>query len=164
MKRIVIMSRNTVESVKKWDRPTAIISITDPSKRGPYANAAKVVVDHYVVGMLRLFFHDRDPVRWPDLNDKIIPEMEAEGHIPPHWMTDEQGVSILDFWRSVDSAVDQLVVHCEAGISRSAGVAAALSALAGLEDGWIYTNHRPNAHVKATILRAARARMESPHA
>lgn len=161
MKRIVIMSRNTIESIKKWDRPTAIISITDPSKRGEYANAANVVVDRYVVGMLRLFFHDRDPVRWPELNDKIISEMEAEGHIPPHWMTDEQGATILDFWRSIGTSVEQLVVHCEAGIRRSAGVAAALSVLAGLDDAWIYTNHRPNAHVKATILRAARERLAS---
>ena len=157
MKRVVVLSRREIEAVRAWPVPTAVVSITDPSVRGPRANRAAIVADGHLVALLRLAFHDTDPVRWAPEQMPTADEWAATGNAGPVAMTDEQAASVLAFWHATAPLVEDFVVHCEAGISRSAGVAAAICALAGLDDAWCYREHRPNAHVKAAVLRAARA-------
>lgn len=74
----------------------------------------------------------------------------------------DQTAEILEFVKNKTN----IVVHCDAGISRSAGVAAALEAM-----GWAWTKpdgklwsadgkgmdrYKPNVHVKSMILKAFR--------
>ena len=42
-------------------------------------------------------------------------------------MTPQHANTIVSFVKSLDDIVDELIVHCEAGVSRSAAVAAAIS-------------------------------------
>jgi len=69
-------------------------------------------------------------------------------------MTDEQANQIIDFVISHLKSVELICVNCNAGISRSAGVASALSLLTNEYDG-IGNNKRfhPNSHVKSLVVR-----------
>jgi predicted protein tyrosine phosphatase len=74
--------------------------------------------------------------------------------------TESQAVDILDFVQKWQDQVQLICVNCEAGQSRSAGTAEALSLIlnqhdSGIRDNPIYT---PNSWVKTQILREARRR------
>jgi len=66
-----------------------------------------------------------------------------------------QIVDLVNKWKDT---IDLICVNCEAGISRSAGCAAALSIWLNGNDSGIGDNdsYFPNVHVKSLILRAAR--------
>lgn len=157
MKRVHIMGRREIERIPQWSAPTAVISITDPSVRGPTASAATIRCDRNLRGLLRLTFHDLDPVRCPEIAAPGAADEFRREQAGPEWMTEAQAEAVVAFWRAVRGEVTDLVVHCEAGISRSAGVAAALCVLEGLDDAFCHQQHRPNAHVKALVLRAGGA-------
>lgn len=57
---------------------------------------------------------------------------------------------IIDFWNEINS--DLLIVHCEAGVSRSPAIAAALSKINEEDDNFYFKNYRPNSLVYRTIL------------
>ena len=73
-----------------------------------------------------------------------------------------QALAILDFVDKHKGQVDLICVNCEAGISRSAGVAEAVSLILNQHDSGIRTNPRyhPNTHVKSTIMAMTRERSE----
>lgn len=150
-----ILNRREAESGGLWAAETAVISVTDPSVRGVSENRASIRVDSNVVGFLRLQFHDLDPESDPRLR---APGAELawahEGHAGPQWMAPEQAGAVCDFWRAMRPLAQRMVVHCEAGISRSAGIVAAFCVMEGVDDAWVYRAHVPNAHVKSSILRA----------
>jgi predicted protein tyrosine phosphatase len=90
--------------------------------------------------ILRLKFHDID---------REFPGMKL--------INEEDAIKILDF---VNKYIDQakfIVVHCNAGIPRSSGVAAALSLLIQSTEGDYYSNrtYYPNIAVKSLIVRTA---------
>jgi len=99
--RIEVMSRKNaiLYSQKSTYENLAIISISDCNKE--FANFENVTY------LLRLKFDD---VEQGDYN----------------CITFEQAVQIKLFVNSIRNNVSLLIVHCEAGISRSAGIAAAL--------------------------------------
>ena len=73
-----------------------------------------------------------------------------------HCMLTMDARKILDFVFAHKDEVDLIVVHCGAGISRSAAVAAALSKILNGDDMWVFENPRycPNNHVYRSILNA----------
>ena len=101
---IEVMNRTTAkaETFKAKSVPTAIISITDSDK--PINKFDHAV---WIRGILRLQFDDveRD-------------EMDC--------MTEWDAIKIQQFIDTVKDKVERIIVHCEAGVSRSAGVAAAI--------------------------------------
>ena len=66
-------------------------------------------------------------------------------------------VKILEFTEKNKNSIDLIVVHCNAGISRSSGTAAALSLIYNQDDSWVFKNPRymPNMLVRKTILNEA---------
>ena len=62
---------------------------------------------------------------------------------------------ILEFVSTYALDVDLIVVHCEAGISRSAGCAAALSLIYNKEDQYYFDNYLPNMLVYRKIINRA---------
>jgi len=62
---------------------------------------------------------------------------------------------ILDFINAYKDIVDLIVVHCEAGISRSSATAAALSLILNGEDQFFYDHYLPNALVYRKIINVA---------
>ena len=72
-------------------------------------------------------------------------------------MTPQNAYDILDFVEKwLDEDVD-IIVHCGAGVSRSAGVAAALSLLVNGDDSNIFDDGRysPNMHCYRSVLKAS---------
>lgn len=95
---------------------TIVISITDPGK--PEAK-----IDPAVKDILRLTFEDVEPDVW-----------EAIGvTLTYNAFSLDQAKRIHNFWyKHNNSDVHTLIVHCEAGISRSAGVAKVLAEISGI--------------------------------
>lgn len=62
---------------------------------------------------------------------------------------------ILEFVSTYALDVDLIAVHCEVGISRSAGCAAALSLIYNGEDQYYFDNYLPNILVYRKIINQA---------
>ena len=125
MTRISICSRKQVEMFLP-SQDSILISITDPGRKFPKVSRGWK--------LLRLSFHDLDEVRCN--KDILISEMDA--------------TFILEFIESTNPK--EIVINCEAGISRSAGVAVALEEILNENKQAFkkYPNH--NRRVASTIL------------
>ena len=118
------------------DMPYLVISVTDPEREevvlAETANRRAV---------LRLRFHDKG-VRRPVAEGKIV-------------MTPEDAQIILNFVQAHRQDVKLIVCQCEAGISRSAAIAAALSRVVQSEDHFFFAHYAPNDYIYNTLLEAA---------
>lgn len=76
-----------------------------------------------------------------------------EGHPPISREQAEQIVCFVDEWAD---KVDGFAVNCWGGVSRSAGIAAAICTMLGIDDAGCYVEpHHPNPHVRRFVLEAA---------
>jgi predicted protein tyrosine phosphatase len=118
--------------------PYGVISITDPGQ--PPAALADDPARRVVH---RVSFHDVD----------AAPDRAGDG--PQIAMTPDQARAIVACVRAHPD-LDRWLVHCEAGVSRSAGVAAALSLLDDQTDTPFFDSdrYRPNMTAYRMILRA----------
>jgi predicted protein tyrosine phosphatase len=118
------------------DIPSAVISIVDNYKEIP------ILVEG---GMIKHVFS----IDFIDLYEPL------EGY---KTFTLEEGIKIADFVYKIKDTVNQLIVHCEAGVSRSSAVAAAI-AHHFFEEGDNYFNNSlylPNKLVYKLTLKACR--------
>lgn len=113
--QIFVTSRQGIQHITrafaKENRPEkmAIISITDPDSK-----PANITRSPGFSGIIRMRFDD---IEQDDFwHGKFLNAMRP-------WQAKE----IADFVNKVEDKIDFLFVHCEAGVSRSAGVAAAIS-------------------------------------
>lgn len=99
-----VMNRKSAEERCKYNygNTTAIVSIGDTGARVNY----KMFIGEEVKAILRLQFEDDDN--------------------GPNIITENDATKIINFVNKWQDWVSEIIVHCEAGISRSAGVAAAL--------------------------------------
>ena len=74
------------------------------------------------------------------------------------YFTPIQANEILDFVDKVWDKIDLLMVHCQAGLSRSPGVAAAIARIKYGNDDFYFKNYMPNTLVYRTILNVAHER------
>ncbi len=136
-----IVVRNRAEAQHYWtERNHAIVSITDPKSEsvtfpGQYATDIK-----NRFGIHRTQFFDSD-IRHAKFFDKYPP------------MTEVQATEIWLFVQSVEKEIEELLVHCEAGVSRSASVAAAISRYLGENDDDWFKFYIPNRYVYRTLIR-----------
>jgi predicted protein tyrosine phosphatase len=130
--KFVVLSR--LQALKlDLSEPHAVISIREPGSDAP-----AIPENGSCRGVLRLSFHDVDR---PEPAKEIL-------------FTLEHANEICDFVSRVREEITTLVVHCEAGISRSAGVAAALSKAWLDNDRFFFECYMPNRLVYSTLLRA----------
>ena len=117
---IVIMNRSDArsESFRKNRPDTAIISITD--HRLEYNAFSKLP---WIKAVLKLKFDD-------------VTADSAFGQC----ITDKDAEAIRAFVERTKDQVKRIIVHCEAGVSRSAGVAAALMKVLNGDDMAIFQN------------------------
>ena len=119
-----IMNRyNARQATYEKDMPdTIIISITDPG-----TNNNMFYPQPWLLAILELQFVDV--------------EEPQSGHI-----SHKQANEIADFVRKYYSKVERIIIHCEYGQSRSAGVAAAISKFYEEHDSGIFGNvaYSPN--------------------
>lgn len=106
LRRVIFVSRHTAESTAGWP-DWAVISLNDP-----YAalGDANLMAGWHAVH--RSAFHDINP---------NYPSGEMDEFL--ECMTEEQAKAIVGFVRKVAPAVEGILVHCNAGVSRSAAVA-----------------------------------------
>ncbi len=129
---------------------TVIISITEPLFPGNILKRQEParLKDGYV-DILRLEFQDYDPIKLIPGTDLINPQVKIpEGAVV---FTQKQAAHTSRFLRKHRGK--NIVVHCAAGVSRSAGIVeATLQAFPEYEDrGWA---RHPNNHVKTLMKRA----------
>lgn len=128
-----IMDRyGAVEYCKKeHTHSSIIISISSANGHKPRL----VKTDHNkVVAVLYLFFDDEV------VGDNTFSDEQAE-----------QVIRFVDAWKS---KVERLVVHCDAGVSRSAAVCAAIKRYLGFDNQDIFKNqqYEPNPLVYETLI------------
>ena len=132
---IEIMSRERAikHCYNRHTRPTIIISISDPN--GIYHSAPVVHERTNIKAILRLCFSDADGPGCDVYGKKV----DISG-----LMSDEDAEKVVRFvLRHSDS---DLIIHCDAGISRSAGVGAAIMKAINGDDSPVFDSgrYRPN--------------------
>lgn len=100
--KVIFVGRATAETTPGWG-DWAVVSITEPG----FPGEAKLMDGWHSV--CRVFFHDVDP---------NVPCGE-----PHTLMSEADAFKITQFVREVAPGVDGILVHCKAGVSRSAAVA-----------------------------------------
>jgi len=122
-----------------------IISLTtpgDPDNDRPYSTYCKpAVLDVYTwKDILRLEFHDKDPGN--------LKPGETDGY---KLFNDDDAIKILKFLKLHQADTADAIVHCEAGISRSAAVSKFISIVYSLPFPESYSIY--NKHVFSTLTR-----------
>ena len=130
---IKVLSEKQIENFKT-DKTHIVISI-----RSPKTSQANLPKSDSRIGTLFLEFSDLDSNYIGLMGTKLF--------------TQEDARAILLFVNSLKEMVDLVVCQCEAGISRSAGVAGALSRIFNGKDEYFFKNYLPNHLVYSTILK-----------
>lgn len=124
------------------DRPWAAISISTYRDEFAKLNSCQRV------GLLQLAFADIDTHR------AVFSEVD-EGDATQALFGVVEANQILDFVNEHWDNIDTLLVHCEAGVSRSPATAAAISKIKfGKDDVW-FKNYIPNRRVYRVLLETA---------
>ena len=135
---IEIMSREKARnfSSKPHNEKIAVISISDCDKESPELMHLK---GNGIIAHFKIHFDD---VEKNEQNYIVI--------------TDDGAKRIVKFINSIKNETDRLIVHCEAGISRSAGVAAATMKFLQGDDAPIFDNPKycPNMTCYRKVLNA----------
>ena len=130
----IVSQKEVVKVAYKYkNNAIAVISIIEPEEAK--VDFSKAIIPEHRI--LRLQFDDIDrPVGTHTL------------------FTIKDAKKVLEFIQKHIGSVDFFLVHCHAGISRSAGVAAALSKIYNKDDSHIFTcgKYLPNMFVYKTIL------------
>ena len=130
--------------------PYGVISITDPGE--PEANLQP---DPKRVAVLRLAFHDftQEPEEFAALlKQSALEDLEPQ----KKWVlpTAEHAWQIVTCYRSLPADVEKVLIHCEAGVSRSAAVGAALAHCLRQTDAHFYHHSHPNHRVRRLVIEA----------
>ena len=134
--QIHISNRDRVDSlIQELKGTIAVISITDPDTPTAYVDCDNI---------LRLQFHDLDRI-WSQLSEVTY----------FNW---EMAESIIEFV-AVNSNVNHMIVHCEAGVARSPAVAAAISEHLNITHV-IFRTHCPNTMVFSILRTRCRLNQE----
>src|SRR3954467_3561018 len=127
---IIITDREGIEKGVMVKSSYVVISIHDPDKQPP-----RIRKQPGFRASLVLSFDDAEEV----------PAMALPGEIV--LMSRGQAKKIRRFIEKHREDVGAVVVHCEAGMSRSPGVAAALCRAFGQDDQLFWQEYQPNRHV-----------------
>ena len=135
---IIVKSRQEIESLI-FESPYIVVSISDPYSARPVIRA-----NSNLLKTLYLQFHDIDNYIPNDKN-----EIDKK---PITYFAQSQARNIIDFVKEFIGKDVTLIVHCEAGICRSAGVAASLSKCILGHDSRYFKQYIPNMLVYQTII------------
>lgn len=128
-----VYSRQHIELRSADDVPHIIISVSTDDEQ------ANFKTNELTKGVLRLRFHDKDVVGSFTSEEDLFTEVHAH--------------MILDFVKE-HKDVERIVIHCDAGHSRSPAIAAALCRVHGMDDSMWFRAKNPNKRVYRKILDA----------
>lgn len=129
----VIHSRKRIESMPPPEAPHLVISITTSP-----LDQARLPATPACLGILRLAFFDSDLPPEDDGPEGLFSQADAR--------------QIWDFVLAHQAQVTCLVLHCNAGVSRSPGVAAALARVLLGDDADFFARYQPNSRVYRILL------------
>jgi len=143
MIEFLVFSVQAAEALLPLREPHAVVSIRTPG--GP---SARLMTGPATLGVLYVAFPDlgRDYMKLPE-SEKTYRDDELFGR--------KDARVILDFFLKHKDAAEVFVVHCEGGLSRSPGVAAALCKISGQDDSPWFKRKTPNGLVYAVMLEEA---------
>jgi predicted protein tyrosine phosphatase len=132
-----VYSRRALEAARPHEVPYIVISITS----GP-DDVARLQRSDQCRGVLRLSFPDAE-----------APSGQfTEGDL----FSQSQATQIWDFVLQHQAAVQRIVLHCDAGVSRSPAVAAAVARALGADNAEFFSGrYHPNMRVYRLLLQAA---------
>jgi len=137
------LSREKAEAYQGRE-PYGLISLTDPGTA-----LARLQDDPNRLGLLTLQFHDISHT--PEEFASLVRRPERDHYILP---TADHARQIVRFVREMAPRVEKIVIHCEAGISRSAGVGAGLAHCLKQPDIHFYDHGVPNVRVRRLVIQA----------
>jgi len=130
---ILVFSENNIKNFVT-NKTHAVISIQDPD-----CDFIKLPKNPNCVATSKYKFYDFDsPTGQKNYDLWLFEKQDAE--------------KILEFVESIKNKIELLCVHCVAGISRSAGVAGALSKIYNNDDSYYFKHYCPNMLVYRIIL------------
>ncbi len=138
MTAVRVMSRDKAEKFKT-DVSHIVISITDPE-----SETVNLLDQESRKDILRVSFWDLDrPFHIAGIEEGLFP-----------LFSEDDAIKIKEFVDIHMDKVDLIVCHCEAGISRSAAVAAAITRIYVGDDSDFFKMYLPNRRVYRMILEA----------
>lgn len=132
--KIVVCSRAEIERLPPQEVPHLVISITTTEH-----DLARLPEDGYRLDTLRLSF--------PDIDEPL------EGMTDDWLFSEAQARTIWDFVVNRSRRAQRVVVHCDAGISRSPAVAAALTEAIHGDPSELFYRYSPNDRVYRILMR-----------
>lgn len=145
MVKIQVLSKS-MASIFDPSENWACISIV--TKEGDWPDFVKSQPSH----LLKMRFADLDMTH-QELQEHYKGQTTESYGTP--FFSQNMAKQILDFYLEVREKVDTLLVHCEAGWSRSPGVAGALSKIFLGDDMYFFNNYSPNRFVYRLIINEA---------
>lgn len=142
LERVIFIGQDRAETMRPPKR-CALVSITDPAK------APADLLDGWAA-VLRVRFHDIDPVKYPQDIDDLQP------------VSADQAAEIANFCWENALRCRRLVVHCRYGVSRSAAIAKAVCDVLGLAFPGDYDDHNDYVYRVTLSAMALRGRLLHP--
>lgn len=139
IREFFVYSRDAIEAIRPHDVPHIIVSIQTPKD----PDAVKLPINDHTLKVVNLVFHD--------LDDRAMAHVELRDQYEADCFSPGQARQILAAVKAYPEA-QALLVHCDAGISRSPAVAAALSKILVGDDTNFFKRYHPNMRVYRTIL------------
>ncbi len=139
--KFIVFNREEIEAEPAHADLHIIVSIQSPKD----PQLPKLNVSRHTLRVVRLVFHDMD-----DMHKKAFPP-EKWAKYEDDCFSPAQARQIIEAVRMHPEA-EELLVHCDAGFSRSPAVAAALSKALTGDDTRFFKQYAPNMRVYRTIL------------
>jgi len=133
-----VIGQKPLEDIYKYLCSEAVVISIVSSTAG--STPAKISTTEYIDDILFLKFDD--------LSDITNPELIARGY---KFFNEELADAILSFANKHKNKL--IICQCEAGISRSSAVAAALAKIHNNNDNIYFKNYVPNTLVYSTIIK-----------
>jgi len=146
--KIYVYSRPLIESIQPVPDPHLIISINCPGEE-----PARIRTNRATLGRANLFFWDLDKLPEGGVVRRHGSDTSFTGILEQDLCQPADAVKIVDLVEAHPEA-KEILVHCTAGKSRSAAVAAALEKVLNGSDAPIFDNKRysPNMRVYRMVL------------
>ena len=143
MIHIDVLNRDAISNYHTYKSHIAI-SICDP-----YDDFPKIPNVISRVGLLQLQFHDWNGEQMVKIMNDYPNSEQAKKMV---FFSKEHAEKIVEFVKFNLKDISVIICQCDAGISRSAGVAAALSKCINGDDMFFFKRYLPNSLVYKTIL------------
>jgi predicted protein tyrosine phosphatase len=134
-----VYNRQMIELIEPYDDPHLIVSIRTPGD----PKEVRLPLNAHTLGVVHLQFHD--------LNDAAMAHVEIRDQYEAQCFNQDHARQILWLVKAFPTA-ERLIVHCDAGLSRSPAVAAAFSKILTGDDSRFFKQYSPNSRVYRSIL------------